>query len=194
MNASFSVDLLIHASLFFVVMLIFFVVYVSYSESKFVDDSLNILFAQHLTNVIKKIDDAEDNIINWDYVKQLGETLSKQRGDIEQKVKNNNRRLFIIAGSLAVVLVLGTIGAIVYFYNHPKYHVSLAKVFITIVIVLITVLGAKVIFYSYLAKHYHPINKLDIDNVFINRIQQYLAGEKIDDLVKEIRVAEEKIR
>lgn len=170
-NVNFQVHLVLHATLLFALLAVFFFAYTSERVHKLMVNDANELIDKYTMKILKDID-TQTNGVNWNYVNTLGDQLALKYYDIKNKADSQGRSLRRGALLTLTLLVLASIGVIAYYREHK---VDVVNIVIQLIVVFICVGLLQILYYFFVSRHYRP-SKLDISRAFIDRIKFHLSG------------------
>jgi hypothetical protein len=169
-EATFAIQLVLHATLLFALIAVIFFAYTSEREHKFMVNDANSLINTYTVQILNDID-SQTNAVDWDYVKSLGEKISLRYDDIKNDANSRGRNLRRVALVSFIVLLCVSIGVLIYYREHDA---DVSKILIELIIVFVCVGVLQILYYSVVSRYYKP-SKLDISHAFIDRIKYHLS-------------------
>ena len=123
-RANYVLNILLHVTILFTFLTIFFFLYISKLEEKSINDEVNSLIKEQTASIISKIQTIENEIgpatINWTAVSNLADKIEKESQGKDPIIKKNNESLRKIGFGIIMSLIILIIGVYLYSIFYKK--------------------------------------------------------------------------
>lgn len=174
------INIELHVLILFSFLTIFFFVYITKQESTAIQNEFNNVIDKNTSSFLDSIDYLNYTLypkikINWNKINQIGSDIeTKYKDKIDPIMYKNNNRLKKTAIGIIIGLTCLLLITVFYFVFYKKYKIDLKDIIITNIIIAILLGISEYLFFSYIGSKYVPVNKSQLVDDFVDRIQTHV--------------------
>lgn len=171
-----GINILFHMLILCIFLTVLFFTYISKKEEKVINKE----FTNAINTNIPKIFDSIDNFgkeispkvkINWNDISKFSNKISNKYKGKDPEVVNNNKKILLKAVIMCISLAVITILSILYFGLYKGYNLDLKSILLENLVLAILIGIIEVLFFSYIASVYIPVNTSQLTDDLIDRIE-----------------------
>ena len=172
-----------HMVILCIFLTILFFTYISKREENVISKEFSKAINENVPSVLNSIDKFDKEIlpphgnINWKDVDKIADKIEDKYKDKDPEVIKNNKKLLLIAIIMCVILAIITISGILYFGVYKGYNLHLKVILMENAVIAVFIGIIEILFFQYIASEYVPVNKSQLADNLINRIEYNINNQ-----------------